>query len=453
MGKDRDGTFHPSKGKPSGADKEEYSPDVQVRHPNRNTSKNEIPGGRESKAERTRQQAFNENFSKTEPEELLGILTKDLFIQLSSYDQAPCVSILLPTHHAGVEVNEQADLMAFRNSLQEVEKILAQKHDTILIKRMLEPAYELVKSNSFWRDLTDGLAVYFADGYFKYLRLPGTVSPQVRVNSSFYVSPLIPFMVKKEEFFLLDLAKKKPRFYRADAFGIEHLEIEEMPDSVADVVHFEEKDGDNLFRTGGRGGTGGANFHGIGGGKPDEKQNIAAYFEEVDDTIWKTHLHNATAPLLLSGIDYLLPIYRSVSDYKNIWPEALTGNHKFQNDAELYREAMQVMLPYFNRNRDRWLEDFANKIATALTSSMVDAIIPAAYYGRIAQLFVKKDYKVWGSFDEAANKLNVTGMENGEAEDLVDRAVIKTIQNGGEVFILEENQMPRSSEIAAIFRY
>jgi len=452
MRKDRENTS--GKGKPSGANKSEpqIPSDLPVRHPNRNTSKGEDFSKKEDTQNKSRNATFNSAITNTTPEELVGNLTKDLFVDLASYDKPPCVSILMPTHKAGMEVNEQVDMTAFKSSLQIAEKILKdQGADQTTIKKILTPAYDLLRDDQFWYALSDGLAVYIADGFFKYLKLRAPLVQHVRVNNSFYVSPLVPFIIREEYFYILDLHKKFPRFYRADALGIEHLQIEEMPSGVDDVVRFEKKDQDT-FRTG-EGGEGGANFHGIGGGRPEEKENIARYFEEIDDTIWITHMHRENVPLLLAGQEFLIPIYRSVSDYSNIWPEALTGNHQYQNDNELYKEAMQVMKPHFDMPLNRALENYGNKSATQLTSTVTGAIIPDTYYGRVACLFVKKGTRLWGTFNEQENKLDIVDNETATTEDLIDKAVVKTIQHGGEVYFLEPGQMPESAELAAILRY
>lgn len=483
MGKDKEGKFHPAGGKPSGINKEEgpglrksmdppdlendeqitarytpvnedeLSPDVRVRHPNRNTSGAQDSSTSEAVNYKGRQQTQTEEFVKTVAEELPGIIHKDLFNYLSSYTDEKCASILLTTHPSGVEVNEQQDVIAFKNALQQVEKILHQKNtDAAIINRMLQPGYDMLRDDELWKNLGRGLAVYMSDGFFKFMRLAGTIKNEVLVSGTFSVSALVPFMVRKEYFYLLVISKKKPQFYRADPFGIEHIPIDEMPDGVDDVVHFENKDGKKLFRAG-SGDRGGANFHGIGSGKPDDKQNVAAFLEEVDDTIWKTHLHYSTAPLLLAGLDHYIPIYRSVSDYSNIWPEALTGNHSTEDTNYLHGRAMEVMRPYFDQKLEKGLDEYGNKSATDLTSVNSYKIIPAAFYGKVSRLFVQKDVQIWGTFDEQSNELKVFSSMKEGAENLADRAAAKTIQNGGDVFILEKDKMPGAGELAAIFRY
>lgn len=269
MGKDREGKFHPAKGKPSGANKEEglglrksfdpdelerdeqitarytpinedeLSPDVHMRHPNRNPSKGEDFTRSGDNDNKSRQQAQKDEFNSSAPEELISIIPKDLFTFLSSYKSDHCVSIYLPTHPAGKEVNEQGDVINFKNALQRVEKILVERNvDPVEIKKMLEPGDELLRDEKFWRGLTSGLAVFISPDAFRFIRLPGTVDEEILINSSFAVRKLVPFMVRKEFFYMLNISKKNPKFYRADAFGIEHIPVEELPVAVDDVVHF-----------------------------------------------------------------------------------------------------------------------------------------------------------------------------------------------------------------------
>ena len=173
----------------------------------------------------------------------------------------------------------------------------------------------------------------------------------------------------------------------------------------------------------------------------------------VDDILWEKVFNKENAPLVLAGVEYLIPIYKSACDYHNVWPEALTGSREHQETSVLYNEAKQLMQPYFDQGLNRALEMYGNQSATGLTSSIIDDVIPAAYYARISQLFVAKGEHIWGSFNEMENKLTIHASHDEGGENLLDNAVVKTLANGGEVFLLEKDRMPSDSPIAALMRY
>src|SRR5436190_1501744 len=123
MGKDREGKFHPAKGKPSNDTKEglglrpemeaddlkqdeqmteKYTTDadkpaagVHMRHPNRNTGKDENKkeqAHRNPQAIKSINQPLTEELSITEPEELPGMLYKSLFKQVANERAGWCIS-------------------------------------------------------------------------------------------------------------------------------------------------------------------------------------------------------------------------------------------------------------------------------------------------------------------------------------------------------------------------
>jgi hypothetical protein len=102
---------------------------------------------------------------------------------------------------------------------------------------------------------------------------------------------------------------------------------------------------------------------------------------------------------------------------------------------------------------DRALTIFANQSATELTSSIVADIIPAAFYGRLSHLFVQKGQHIWGRFEKDTAELKLHGERRENSKDLLDLAVIQTLTTGGEVYLLDQQQMPAQSQLAAVFRY
>lgn len=485
MAKDKNGKYHPPKGKPSGAGKNEGSgaqatpperleqyeqiserymadddtlaPEVHLLHPNRNTQKGQSRFKNQQDAQDNIKGnaavATAESASTVEAEELPGILSRDVFTELAGYKADCCISVYMPTAKAGVEVNEQSDAVRVKNSLQQIESRLQVKgFNQGQIKGLLEPGYKLVQDETFWTQQSHGLALFIADGFFKYIKTPMPVAEDLVIESSFYVTPLVPILTSTEEFYVVVISKKQVKLFRGDAFGMEFINVPGLPQGVADA-QTPDKDQETTFRMA-EGGQGAAGYHGHGGGNNiDDKLLVATYLESADDVLWKEVLHDKTAPLLIAGVEYMIPIYKSVADYKYIWNEVLTGSYEHMDTPSLYAQAREKMQALFEQKQQKALTLYGNQSATALTASIVDDVVPAAYYSRIAHLFVQRGAHIWGTFDEMANELQVHETEQEGSEDLIDNAVVKTLQTGGEVYLLEKDQMPADAPLAAILRY
>jgi hypothetical protein len=471
-GKDREGSYHPPKGRPSGdgqgvASGEMIEDVVQyaenddkllsnaiIRHPNRNVNKREV------RTQKNDVPPPNSGAQQPQPGvqaarmEELQIRTAEDFNTLANQQFKHCVSVFLPTHASGVEVNEQVDTIVFKNALQRATAELKEQNvDTEEVQRILKPAQQLLKEDQFWRNQSRGLAVFLADGFAQYCRLPFTPAQDVHVNASFYMAPLTPLILSKERFYLVVLSKKQVQVFKADAFGMMPIDIPEMPNGMDDVIHFEEKDDKNLFRTGSSGAGKGASYHGMGAGVPDDKQNIGLYLDEVDETLWREVLGRENCPVLLAGVEYLTSIFRQKTQYRNLWPESLTGNFEYSDVNALYAMAREAMQPYFRERTEKACEEYGNKSATELTTSVAADIVPAAYYGRVSTLLVRKGDQLWGTFNAQSNELDLHDARQEGDESLYEKAIVKTIQNGGEVHELEPTAMPVDASLAAIMRY
>ncbi len=384
----------------------------------------------------------------------MEILSKSVFTELANHHSDCAVSVYIPTHKAGVQVNEQQDLILFKNALQQVRKDLQARGMTNdQIDPILKPGLELLESDTFWYGLSHGLAVFMAKGVFRTVILPHTVKEERLINNSFYVSPLVPVIANDNHFYLLVFSKQYTQFYRGNAFGMEKLEVEGLPFGIDDVIHYEEKGGKQLFRMGGTSPGAGASFHGTSPGTADEKVYVARYLKEVDQTLWKEVLSTEKAPLVLAAVDYMTTIYRQISSYKNICEKSLTGNFELEDENTLFRRAVEIVTPYFQEQDRKALHTFYDQSATGLTSSSPDEIIPASHYGRISDLFVMKDAHIWGKFDENDNLLEIHDERNEKDDCLINKAVVKTIANGGAVHVLEPEKMPNGSKITAFMRY
>lgn len=417
-----------------GKDRDDNIDGMHVRHPNRNTdkghsrSKNQQDGQDSRKADDL---TYTENRSAIKPEEISRRLNKESFAELANHKDNPCISLYIPTHQAGAEANEVADQAAFKHALNEIRSELKSKGHSANIEKLLEPGDTLLADETFWRNLSKGLAVFICNDRFRYMKLPFEPEREILVNSSFLIGPLTPLMTTKEYFYLFVISKKHAKLFRADSFGMEYVDVPNLPQGMEE----------------------GLGYDGGGGNNSDDKAELAMYLETVDDIIWKEVLHTENVPLLLAGVEYLIPIYRSVSDYKHVYEDALTGSHERDDTMSLYELAMQKMVPYFEQKTHKARELYGNQSATSLTTSIQDDIIPATHYGQVSHLFVQKGAHIWGTFDEQNNELRINESQQENDDDLLDTAIAKTLLTGGDVYVLDKEMMPAESVLAAVLRY
>lgn len=91
--------------------------------------------------------------------------------RLALQGAGPCVSLFLPTHRAGPEV-QQAPIR-LKNLLREATEAL--KADGVkapMVHSVLAPLRRLVNDGLFWQYQSDGLALYSRPGWWRALRVP-----------------------------------------------------------------------------------------------------------------------------------------------------------------------------------------------------------------------------------------------------------------------------------------
>jgi hypothetical protein len=389
----------------------------------------------------------------------MGVLSKEDLAELTGYEAENCVSIFIPAHSSGVEVNNLHDAIVLKNNLQSARKVLLEKGlQQRTVDAVLKPGFDLVDDREFWNSQSKGLAVFISDGFIKIIKVPFKLKEEVFVNSTFYIVPLLPMMSENEHFYLLLLSKKDANIYRGDNFGMELLEIEGLPNGINDVIHFEEKDSRQLMRRAGGGAgrdaiNGGGSYHGHGSGLADEPEYISQYLKEVDQTLWVELLANEKAPLILAGTEGIIGQYRGISKYKNVVENMLTGNFDHEDKNTIYQKVKDIAAPIFEENTRKALNMYYENSSRELTSSIPQDVIPASFYSQISDLFVVRDVHIWGKFDQASNELEIHEEIQPGDTCLMNKAVVQTLKNGGSVHVMEQERMPAQSTIAAFMRF
>jgi hypothetical protein len=379
----------------------------------------------------------------------MNLLTRAQFAKLLDVAQGPVVSIYMPTHRTGSE----ADPRQFKVALADAEeRLLATGMRRPDVRDLLAPARALLDDSAFWQRQSDGLACFIGSNVFESFRLPLAFKNQVVVGNRFHVTPLVPLVTLDGRFFVLALSQKSVRLLLGTRFAVDAIDMNGVPTSLAELLA--EHDRDEVLnlhtRPNAQGARGEATFHGHGVGIDTKKSDLRTFFQRLDREL-RVFLRDERAPLVLAGVDYLLPIYREVSTYPNVVEEAILGSPDRFSDQELHARAWEIVRPLFEKAHRTAREQYEQLAGTGRTSADVREIVPAAYRGEIETLFLAEDGPRWGTFDPDAGLIEEHETPRNGDEDLINLAAVHALKRGRSVYLARAEEMPARGVMAATF--
>jgi len=388
----------------------------------------------------------------------MDILTRDELRRLTRTPEGLSVSIYMPTHCTGFEI--QQDPIRLKNLLGKAEeRLLARGLRTPEARELLEPAEKLLQDSLFWQHQSDGLAIFLSSEEFRYYRLPFDFEELVVVTDRFHIKPLLPLLSGDGRFYVLALSQNEVRLLQGTRHSVREIELEEVPPSLAEVLKFNDPEKRFQFhtmtRTPGGKGERPAIFHGHGVASADDpKDYISRYFHRIDEGLHDL-LQGEQAPLVLAGVDYLLPIYREANTYPHLVDEGIEGNPEELGAEELHEQAWAIVQPLFVAEQEEAAAQYRQRAGAGSeqASNKLKEVVPAAYHGRVETLFIAVGFQQWGTFDPATNTVQVHEEAEPGDEDLLDFAAMQTLLNGGTVYAVEPQKVPDEALLAAVFRY
>ena len=378
------------------------------------------------------------------------MITRENILDLAKKESDHCVSIYLPTHKAGEEV--QQDPIRLKNLLtQAVEQLENREVREKEIDELLDEARKLLDKPAFWRHNDKGLAIFISDDDFKYYRIPHAFKERVMVDDHFLITPLIPMITLEGTFCILALSQKKIRLLKCTRADVEEIELEESPNSLEEFLKYDVNE-DHLQHHSGHGGDAQAIFHGQGGSRDTNTEEVINYLKTVENEVTSI-LRKRNDSLVLAGVKEAVAEYRKANKYSRLLDDAILENPDPQSNTEIKDEGWDIIKSHFLQSMYDDIERFADLSGSDKQSDNLSQIVEAAYYGKIESLFVPIGEHSWGWFDMERDTVHhSTEPKNGE-HDLINMAAIKTLTQSGNVYALDKEEMPNGSSIAAIFRY
>ena len=245
-------------------------------------------------------------------------------------------------------------------------------------------AQALVENTDFWQDQSDGLALFISSDRFEYYSCPVDFEPMIYVAPEFYLRPLIPVLGDAQRFHILALSRGAAKLYTATQFSISEVDTTGLVPVNMEAALLQDTPDGNLGRAGGaEGGRGSSNqvYFGRGGQTGDEVEDLKAYFDRVDAGV-SDYLCDDRAPLLLGGVDELIPIYQKANTYNHLYTAGhVSGNLEETGMGMLHEKAWGVISTHFKEQAARDLELYGDNLARGEAGEDLKTIVPAAVNG------------------------------------------------------------------------
>ena len=365
----------------------------------------------------------------------------------------PCLSLYMPAVRAGAQT--QQNPIRFKNLLRSLEERLeGMGLPSGTAGELLEPLRGLLDDPAFWQTQSDGLAVFRSPELFRTYRLPLELDELAVVETRFHLKPLFSLLSGDGRFYILALSLKNLRLIAATRHSAEELELPGVPRSLAEalggVSRFDRFHPRPSAKIVGRSPI----LPTHGPSEDDLKTEIREFFRSADKALAR-HL-DRDVPVVLAGVEYLLPLYKDATELPRVLDDGLPGNADGLSPEELRNAAWEIVEPVFHAERRKAAGRYFDLVGTGRASSRYEEILPAAHDGRVDTLFVARGVRLWGTYDEKARAVRLqedqTAQRNG-SEDLLDRAAVQTFLDRGIVYAVPQAEVPDGQAMAAVFRY
>lgn len=366
----------------------------------------------------------------------------------------PSVSLFSPTHRFGEGV--KADRIRWKNLVDAVDSALREDgHRRPDVDQLLAPARALHEDALEWQHMSDGLAMFLRSGWHRSFRVPVTLAEVGAVGDRFVLAPLVRILSDDEHFLLLAISQSQVGLWEGSRYHLDPVNLPDVPESLRDVVEPAEPRSDTMARSADRATRGGpAVFYGHGAADDQHKQNEVVKFVRHVASGLADYLADQRLPLVLVGLEPMLSTYRSVASYGRTLGDEVRRSPDGMSADELHSAAWPLVADHLAQSARHVEDQFAAAHGTGPATSDPERVSRAAADGRVDTLFLAGNPWCWEQAASQPSTVIRLGRDPDFAHcELLDRATVDTVVNGGRVLVTQGPTAPGGGDVAALLRY
>jgi hypothetical protein len=350
---------------------------------------------------------------------------------LQAHRDYPSISILAPTHRTAP--SNRQDPIKVRNLVRKgIERLHGEfpKREVAAVVKNLQ---QLVRDVD-WEHTLDGLALLASKERSAAVSVPFRVKPRAVIDETFATRDLVYAFNRALPYRVLTLGHNA-RLYDAWTRVLDEHTAKPFP-----MVHR---------------GPGGASR--LPGGQGINRsavrdEALQTFFRSVDDAVERVQKANPL-PLVVVGVERNLAFYREVTRQAGSIVGMLAGNHDQTSPSALGKLVWPVFEAGATLRRTEALVELDRAVSVHRHVSGIDQVWRAAVGAKCRTLLVEKDFHFRADLSPEGDRLlPYTGKGAAALDDVVDEAIERVMDAGGEVFFYAGGDLDIHQKIAAVLR-
>ncbi|MFP4323312.1 MAG: hypothetical protein ACLFTK_12735, partial [Anaerolineales bacterium] len=273
------------------------------------------------------------------PLNAMNLFTQDDLRQLLDHEALPSVSLYMPTYRAGAETRQNP--IRFKNLMGDAERQLSTAWPDEIVQAVLAPGRRLQQDYGFFEQQSDGLALFMSEDQFIMHQLPLDFPEMVTVSDRFHIKPLVPFWDENGYFFLLAIGQQTVKLYQCTRYTFGEVTLpEDMPRSLDEALQYDQPEVETQYHSGAGSGENPIYHSHDPADGAYQKVELSRYLKQVENYITEA-LQNETAPLILSGTETTIGLYREANHYPHLSEDIdLRGSPQHAQPQDLHAQAV-----------------------------------------------------------------------------------------------------------------
>ena len=352
----------------------------------------------------------------------------------------PCITIHLATSRVEADQNR----IRFKDAVKQVESSLNGSTDLgdDGKKSLLAPLHKLEEEELFWRHQTEGLSVFRSPGEMRVRTLLQAPQPFVGVADSYHVKPLIRIAQDASRYQVLCVSMERVALYEGDRQGLHEVPLASgVPSHMAEALggadhvektkrsRYEPEDSDSRDR------------------------QVKRYFRRLDEALLEHHPAPRNVPLILAALAEYHGHYHEASHNNRLSDHGIKRDPFHDMDLRKLGElAWEAVQPAHTATRERLMDRYGNAAAHNAGSDNLTDIAKAAIFGNVEVLMIQNNHRIGGTIDSGTGEVTFKEIADPRVDDVIDDLAETALQRGGEVLVLDAEEMPSDTGVAAILR-